>query len=89
MVNEATNICDNVTLWDGDTNTWAPPPGYLMLVQATTPAMVWSYDETAGAWVLEQIMGQGGPGFTWNGSVLITNVPQPTAQPVATGVQTL
>jgi len=23
-------IVDNVCLWDGDTNTWQPPAGYLM-----------------------------------------------------------
>jgi hypothetical protein len=24
------SVVDNVCLWDGDTNTWQPPEGYLM-----------------------------------------------------------
>lgn len=87
MVNQATNICENITLWDGDTNTWTPPSGYLMLIQATTPSVIWVYDQASTAWNLTQVMGQGSPGFTWNGSVLTTNEPQPKEQPIATGAQ--
>jgi hypothetical protein len=41
MVNTSTNIVENIFVWNGDTNTWQPPANTLMLVQATTPAMVW------------------------------------------------
>jgi hypothetical protein len=82
MVNQQTNICDNVCVWDGNPSTWTPPSEYLMLVQATTPSIVWSYNDATNVWSLVEVMGQGGAGFTWNGSVLTTSDPQPTP-PVA------
>jgi hypothetical protein len=86
MVNEATNVCDNVVLWDGNPNTWAPPAGYLMLVQATTPAKNWVWIDDS--WVLE-VSGEGQIGYTWDGTYLITNEPQPTEPPTIEGAQTL
>lgn len=79
MINKSTNIVDNVCLWDGNPNTWQPPENYLMLVEATTPAMVWALDVsvTPAEWVLSEQIGVGGVGFTWNGSVLTTNEPKP------------
>ena len=95
MVNETSNICENVVLWDGSTDTWTPPLGYLMLVQATTPAMNWEWDAQINDYVLVEQMGQGQIGFTWNGSVLTTNEPKPAALiaspdgPTVSGAQTL
>ncbi len=77
MVNESTNIVDNVCVWDGDPNTWQPPANYVMLVQATTMAVVWEYDIVNKDWVLVQEMGQAQIGFTWNGTECITNEPKP------------
>ena len=77
MINEATNVVDNVCLWDGNVDTWTPPSGYLMLIQATTPAMVWAYDDTAKDFVLTEVVGQGQIGFTWNGAACITNDAKP------------
>lgn len=88
MVNEATNVCDNVVVWDGNPDTWTPPAGYLMLVQATTPAKTWGWDTQTMAWVLE-VSGEGQIGYTWDGTYLITNEPQPTEPPTTTGAQTL
>jgi hypothetical protein len=81
LINKQTNVVDNVCIWDGDDEGWMPPPEYLPLVQATTPAKIWickkdpvtkvvSYD-------LETVEGAGQIGFTWDGSVLTTNEPQP------------
>ena len=76
------NVVTNIVVWDGDTNTWQPPADATMLVQATTPAMVWeSNHATPPAWVLTEEMGQGQIDFTWNGSVLTTNQPEPTVPP--------
>jgi hypothetical protein len=86
MVNEATNVCDNVVLWDGNTETWTPPAGYLMLPQTSTPAKTWVW--TVDAWVLA-IEGQGQIGYTWDGTYLITNEPQPTQPMPVEGAQTL
>lgn len=96
MVNEATNVCDNVVLWDGNPNTWTPPAGYLMLVQATTPAYVWVLNAESTDWVLGEETGQGQIGFTWDGTALTTNdqkppmpVPPGPSGPTVDGAQTL
>ena len=75
MVN-STNVVENICLWDGDTNTWQPPADTLMLIQATTPALIWVLN--TDNYVLEQVMGAGQIGFTWDGTVLTTNQPKPT-----------
>jgi hypothetical protein len=40
--------------------------------------------------VLSEVIGAGQIGFTWDGSVVITNEPQPKPikQPISTGTQT-
>jgi len=78
MINENTNTVDNISVWDGNTNAWQPPANTLMLVQATTPALMWVLNADKTDYVLEEIVGQGGIGFTWNGSVVTTNQPKPT-----------
>lgn len=90
MVNESTSICENVVVWDGDTNTWTPPQNYLMLAQETTPAKNWSWNESTSDWELT-VQGSGDIGFTWDGTYLITNQPkpQPPVQSEVTGAQTL
>ena len=80
MIPTATNVVDNICLWDGDTNTWQPPADTLMLIQATTPAMIWQtviVDGKITDYVLEEQIGAGNIGFTWNGTVLTTNQPKP------------
>jgi hypothetical protein len=98
------NVVTNNVVWDGDVNTWTPPADSIQLVQATTPAIVW-----VGApveiqppttpptykieYTLQEEMGAGTIGFTWDGAVLTTNEPQPTTieasknQPNTTGTQ--
>ena len=46
LVDQATNICDNVVVWDGNPDTWQPPADHLTLIQATTPAKVWYWNGT-------------------------------------------
>ena len=91
MINNSTNVVDNVCLWDGNPDTWQPPQNYTMLVQATTPAMVWEPNADNTDYVLTEQIGQGQIGFTWDESVLTTNEPKPEipAQPITTGMQTL
>lgn len=66
------NTVTNIVLWDGDTNTWQPPQGSIVLPQATTPAMVWVFNYTTNPYTsqLEEVIGAGSIGFTWNGNVL-------------------
>lgn len=90
MINQATNTVENVCMWDGNTQTWTPPAGYLMLVQATTPALVWMWDQPINDYVLAQEVGQASIGFVWNGTECITNEPKPQPpadQPISSGTQ--
>lgn len=91
MVNP-NKVCDNICKWDENSDTWQPPDGYVMLVQATTPSKIWIGNN------LVQRMGSGGINFTWDGTFLIepkpefqTNMTTEAApnQPNSTGTQTL
>lgn len=80
MINQTSNIVENIVYWDGDVNTWQPPQGYLMLIQADIIAQVWESMITDGKitdWVLVNQLGSGQIGFIWNGSVVTTNQPKP------------
>ena len=82
------NVVTNVVLWDGDVNTWQPPADATMLIEATTPALIWQSDYlTPPSWVLVEVMGAGDIGFTWNGAVLTTNQPEPIKPPPTSGTQ--
>jgi hypothetical protein len=84
MINDSTNVVDNICIWDGNPNTWQPPSNYLMLVQATTPAYVWVLNSDKTAYVLGEITGAGQIGFTWDGTAVTTNEPQPAPPQVET-----
>jgi len=71
------NVVINVCVWDGNTQTWTPPSDATMLVQATTPAMVWELNSDQTDYVLTEEIGEGQIGFTWDGTVLITNQAKP------------
>jgi hypothetical protein len=91
MVDTTSNICDNVVMWDGNPDTWTPPVSHLMLAQATTQAKVWELNPEKTEYVLQVQNGAGQIGFTWDGTYLTTNEPQPVTptQPATTGAQTL
>ena len=83
------NVVTNNVVWDGDVNTWTPPADSIQLIQATTPAMVWVGNRVENlpatipptytiTYNLEEVVGAGDIGFTWNGTVLTTNQPKPT-----------
>jgi hypothetical protein len=78
------NVVTNVVVWNGDTTQWTPPQGSIALIQATTPAMVWTAVITGDKitdWSLTQVIGAGDIGFTWDGTVLTTNQIKPTYDP--------
>jgi hypothetical protein len=83
------NVVTNIVVWDGG-NDWTPPNDATMLIQSTISAMVWALNIDKTAYVLIEVVGAGSIGFTWNGTVLTTNEPQPNPpiQPVTTGTQT-
>lgn len=73
------NVVTNIVFWDGNPSSWMPPADATMLPLATTPAMVWvgQTEPPNPIFTLEQVIGAGAIGFTWDGSVLTTNQPQP------------
>jgi hypothetical protein len=80
MISTATNVVENVCMWDGDANTWQPPVDTLMLIQADIPTMIWEaviVDKVVTDYVLVEQLGQAGIGFTWDGTVCTTNQPKP------------
>ena len=92
------DVVTNVVVWDGNPNTWQPPSDSIQLVQATTPALVWVAIPSSSPtnYVLQEVIGAGSIGFTWNTTtqVLTTNEPKPQPiipaenQPQTTGTQT-
>lgn len=85
------NVVTNLVVWDGNTQDWTPPADSIQLIQAETPALVWVFDTsvTPSVYVLKEQLGAGDIGFTWDGSILTTNQPQPKApiEPVSTGTK--
>ena len=92
------NVVTNSILWDGNPNTWQPPSDSIQLVQSIIPALVWVEVPSSNPtdYVLQEVIGAGDIGFTWNTTtqVLTTNEPKPTPitsvsdQPRTTGTQT-
>jgi hypothetical protein len=72
------NVVTNLVMWDGGSD-WTPPTDATMLIQATTPAMIWvlNLNVTPRVFELIQVEGVGNIGFTWDGTVLTTNEPKP------------
>lgn len=84
------NVVTNNVVWDGDTTKWAPPQGSIALIDATTIAKIWQpirVDKKITGWELVEEVGAGDIGFTWDGSILITNEPEPPVPvpPTTTG----
>lgn len=74
------NVVSNVCVWDGDTSQWTPPSGSIALVQSTIQANVWIpviVDKKITDYVLQETLGAGDIGFTWDGTVLTTNESKP------------
>jgi len=73
------NVVTNNVVWDGNTDTWTPPAGSIAIIRSTAPAMIWFLDSSLVPkdFVLNQVIGAGEVGFTWNGTVLTTNQPKP------------
>ena len=78
------NVVSNLVIWNGDTSQWQPPSDAIMLIQAETPAMVWSIPTATNPSILEEVMGVGTVGFTWGGTKVITNLPEPIYVPPVT-----
>lgn len=104
------NVVTNNITWDGDTTVWTPPLGSIALLKNNTPARIWvdvKQEVTPPTvpprynivYELQEVIGVGDIGFTWDGSVLTTNEPDPQlenklhiaspSQPSTTGTVTI
>lgn len=75
LINNQTDIVDNVVVWDGNTQDWTPPASHTALPQATTPRLIWVQDQQTQAWEQVLVTGGGSIGDAWDGQKLIQ--PQP------------
>lgn len=75
------DVVTNLVVWDGNPDSWTPPADSIQLVAATTPAKVWVHDPVQNTWSIGVVVGEGGPGFTWDGTYVITNEAQPDPVP--------
>ena len=79
-------VCENICVWDGNTETWNPGQDYITIPVEGTNALVWSYEKSSNSFILVECDGGGKVGYTWNGTNLVTNVPKPTQLPIANTV---
>jgi len=76
---DTNNVVENIVRWDGESE-WVKPEGFITILKSTTPAKIWDLNKNVSPNVYEliEVMGSGDLGFTWDGTVLTTNHPQPT-----------
>lgn len=77
LIIDASNVVVNCVMWDGNPETWEPPADTIQLIKATTPAITWVFNQSTMVWEQQTVMGAGSIGFTWDGTTLTTNQPQP------------
>lgn len=81
MVNKTNNVCENIVIWDGNTETWTPPSEYLMLQASETWADIWVLNADKTEYQIASEKGAARIGFVWDGVKLKTNEPKPTVTP--------
>lgn len=86
------NVVTDIVAWDGNTETWTPPEDAVLLVLSDTLSRTWILNADKTAYVLEDIVGWGSIGYTWDGTMVITNQLVPPAidlsEITTTGTQT-
>ena len=91
-INNKTNICENVSVSSVPASECQPVNGYTLIDLEQTQAAGWEWNGTEWVVVNENI-GEGGIGDTWDGTRLIEpkpiNPPPSTDQPVTEGTQEL
>ena len=52
VIDDATNICDNVVSWDDAEHPWTPPTNhYVINIDGLSVGIDWSYDPATSAWI--------------------------------------
>lgn len=75
LIDNNTNVCVQIVVWDGNENIWQPPENTIALPSDTTKVKDWFRGGTKEQPVTElQVVDyEGAVGFTWDGEYLITN----------------
>jgi len=51
VINTATNICDNIVVWDDTLGPWTPPSDhYIVSIDGLSVGIGFSYDPATGTW---------------------------------------
>lgn len=93
MINQETNIVENIVVWDGNETSWQPPANMLMIQQESIASNIWVYDAEKKDFDLTEVLGAGVIGHIWDGKKLSTTETKPEApkieeQPIAKGLKT-
>ena len=52
VIDDATNICDNVVVWDDTLGPWTPPANhYIAPIDGLSVGIGWHYDPSTGVWI--------------------------------------
>jgi hypothetical protein len=87
LINEQTMVCENVSIDDRPASD-IQIAGFIVLDLNATPTISWEWDEQTQEWVkMNEVMGEGGIGFTYQNGKLIA--PLPLVQPQTSGTQDL
>lgn len=80
------NVVTNTVVWNGDTSIWTPPLNSICLLKENTPSKIWGVDSEKQEYVLQEVLGQGSIGFTWDGVCVTTNEEKPNRGIIKTTV---
>ena len=75
IINKDTNIVENVSKDERQISEITLPEPYFVIDLETTIAVLYSRDPNTKEIISEEVIGEGGIGFTWNGNKLVG--PQP------------
>jgi len=79
LINTSNNTVENAVAWDGNTETWQPPSGFIALDAEVTPSIEWEWSTDANDWVPVDMVGTGSIGDSWDGQK--SNSPKPPPPP--------
>lgn len=71
IINKDTNLVENTSVDDRPINEIIMPDPYFVIDLETTMAVIYSKNKETGEITSVEIVGQGGIGFTWDGTKLI------------------
>jgi hypothetical protein len=83
FVNTANNIVENAVVWDGNTETWQPPSGFIALDAEVTPSVEWEWNADLNEWTPVDMVGTGSIGDSWDGQKFNSPKPPPPPPPPA------